>query len=114
MKYAAAIVVLIIMFASAALLYLNRPLTLVVRNLDSEALHAVVVHVTGNAISMGDIPAGQSREIQVTTTGESHVELELPTGRLIVNCYFEQGYGGRISAEITRNTVVSAKCDVHV
>jgi hypothetical protein len=113
-KIAAAAVVLVIVFVSAALLYLNRPLTLVVRNVDSETLHAVVVHVTGSSISIGDIPAGQSRNIRLATTGESHVELELATGRLIINCYFEDGYGGRITAEVTRSAVVRAKCDVHV
>lgn len=74
------VVVLVIVLVCGALFYLNRPLSLVVRNVDSEALHAVVVHVTGNSISIGDIPAGQSRKIRLTTTGESHVELELATG----------------------------------
>jgi len=113
-KIAAAAVVLVLVFVIAAFLYLNRPLNLVVRNVDSVALHSVVVHVTGNSISIGDIPAGQSRSIRLATTGESHVELELATGRLIINCYFEDGYEGRIKAEVTRSTVVTAKCDVHV
>ena len=113
-KITAAAVVLVIALFCAAVLYLNRPLTLVVRNVDSEALHAVVVHVTGNSISIGDIPAGESRKVRLATTGESHVELELASGRLIINCYFEDGYGGHITAQITRSTVVRTKCDVHV
>ena len=113
-KIAAAIVVLVLALAGAALFYLNQPLTLVVHNVDSEPLHAVVVHVTGNLIPIGDIPAGQSRSVRLSTTGESHVELEHASGHLAVGCYFEDGYRGRITAEVTRSAVVRAECDVHV
>ena len=106
--------VLIAVLASAALLYMNRPLILVVRNVDTEDLHAVVVQVTGSSIPIGDIPAGQSRKIRLAATGESHVELDLATGHLVVDCYFERGYGGRITTEINRSAVVTTKCDVHV
>ena len=82
-------------------------------NVGAKPLRSVVVHVTGNSYPVGDIEPGASKTVAVHAKGESSIELEHDGGkRLDVDCYFEKGYGGKITAEVTGEKVVSVKSDV--
>lgn len=104
----------IVMAISAALVVLDRGVTVSVKNVGSEALTSVVVHVTGNAYTLGDIQPGEGRSVRVFPTGESHVEIEHSKGRLIVDTYFESGYRGKISVDVTASKVQRVEDDTRV
>jgi len=89
------------------LLYLNRGIEVVIHNVGADPLPSVIVHVTGNSYPIGDIAAGATMRVRVCAKGESHVELEHDKGRkLVVGCYFESGYGGTITVDVTSEQVV--------
>lgn len=98
----------------AAFLYANRGLTVTVKNVSAEPLTSVVVHITGSSQALGDIRPGESRTVEVSPTGESHVEIEHAEGRLMVDTYFESGYQGSITVEITAGEVVRVQDNVRV
>lgn len=87
-----------------------------IKNISSNTIRGVVVHVTGNSYSIGDIPAGTLKTIKVVSKGESHIELEQKgvQKRLIVDCYFEKGYRGEILIEITPDQVVDVKNNISI
>jgi len=111
MKWVLAIVAVLICIASSFLL-LNRGVVVTIRNVGTETLSGVVVHVTGNAYPIGDIQVGSERSVQVSPSGESHVEIEHSKGRLIVSTYFESGYHGKVSVEVTRDEVKRVQDEV--
>ena len=81
-------------------------ITVELRNTGAEPLRAAIVHVTGNSYPLGDLPAGSSKKVVVAPTGESHVEIEHEGHTpLIVDCYFEPGYTGTITVEVTPQQV---------
>lgn len=94
--------------------YAHRGLMVTVKNVSAEPLMSVVVHVTGSSQTLGNIPPGESKTVDVSPTGESHVEIEHTKGRLVVDTYFEAGYQGRITAEITAGEVVRVQGDVRI
>lgn len=76
-------------------------------NVGSEPLPAVVVEVTGRAYSLGDIPPGGSKTVQLKAKGDSHIELQLSNGhRLVIDCYLEPAYTGSIRAKVTLQNVI--------
>lgn len=86
-----------------------------VTNVGSDTLRSVTVKVTGRAYSIGDLSPGKSKSINVDPTGESHIELIFSDSRrLMIDCYFEPRYEGKIAAEVTSQDVVSVKDEVRV
>jgi hypothetical protein len=84
--------------------------TFVAKNVGTETIRSMVVHVTGRSYLIGDIEPGASRSVVLNPTSESHVELTLSDHpRLTIDCYFEQGYSGTIASEITVDKVVTVK-----
>ena len=76
-----------------------------VRNSGDTVLRNVVVEVTGDRVSLGDVPAGSVREARVCPTGESDVHLELTTEsgnrrKLTAGAYLEPGYNGYLEVMI--------------
>lgn len=89
---------------------LPNQITLTIKNAGDEPLTGVVVHVTGNSYVAGDLAPGASTTLKVRSTGESHVELASANKpRLRVDCYFEPGYSGRISVEVTAQRVIAVQ-----
>jgi hypothetical protein len=87
-----------------------------IHNVSNSAITGVIVHVTGNSYPVGDIPAGLFKKVKVVSKGESHIEIEHEgvQERLIVDCYFEQGYGGEIIIEITPDSVVKVESYISI
>jgi hypothetical protein len=113
MKFGLAAALAMALTLSVAFLHFNRSVAVTVKNVGPNPLHAVIVQATGFSHTVGDIDPGQSREIAVSARGESHIELEHSDGpRLVVNCYFENGYRGRISADVSGNVLVRKECNV--
>lgn len=77
-------------------------------NVGTTPLRSVTVHVTGNSYPIGDIAPGAGKTVRVAAKGESHVELQHDGSpdRLVVDCYFEPGYRGKITAEVTATQVI--------
>jgi hypothetical protein len=107
-------VLAIVLAVSTAFAAFTRSVTVSVNNVGPETLSSVVVHVTGNAYELGNIQPGENRSVRVFPTGESHVEIEHAKGRLIVDTYFESGYRGRISVDVTASEVQRIKDDISV
>ena len=77
---------------------------------ESIPLPAVVVEVTGCAYSLGDIPPGGSKTVQLKAQGDSHIELQLSINhRLIIDCYLEPAYTGSIRAKVTSQNVIAVE-----
>ena len=77
-------------------------------------MSSVVVHVTGNAYPLGDIPPGEDKSVLVVPTGESHIEIAHAKGRLEIDTYFESGYRGSISIDATADEVQRVKDEIRV
>ena len=78
-------------------------------------MQSVTVQVTGRSYPFGDLAPGSTKTIRVNPAGESHIELFFSgTRRLTIDCYFESGYRGKITAEVTPQKVVSVKSDLKV
>ena len=104
---------LIIIFAAAWVI--KSRVTVVIHNVGDETLQSVVVHVTGNSYPVGDIAAGATRTIKVVSKGESHIEIEHSgRKRLVVGTYFEQGYSGKITVDVTPNQVVNIRDEIRI
>lgn len=102
----------IVAIATTVLFFRNQ-LTVELTNVGTEPMHGLVIHVTGASYSVGELAPGARKTIPVSPSGESHIELEQSSGRrLVVDCYFESGYSGTISAEVSFARVVSVKCNV--
>ena len=106
---------LVVALVGVLLFLSTRGITFVVRNVGPEPLHSIIVHVTGNSYRLGEIPSGESRSVMVRASSESHIELEQATGkRLVVDCYFEGGYKGTFTADVTANEVVRVKDSIRL
>lgn len=84
--------------------------TATVKNSGSSPLNGVVVIVTGKTYSAGNIQPGQSVSVVVNPQGASQLTIEYsdPTGiqhSLPVDCYFESGYSGSITVEVSTNQI---------
>jgi len=99
--------------AGICFLLFSGGITVVVRNVGAEPLRSVIVHVTGRSYPIGDIAHGESKAVEVTVVGESHIELEHATRRrLVIDCYFENGYKGTITAEVTSEKVIAVNSSI--
>lgn len=107
MKKVLAVAVVVALLIGVRFLF-QEGVTVTVRNVGSEPMIGVVVHVTGNFYAIGDIASGESKVVKVKPRGDSHIELEHQGHpRLVLDCYFETGYNGSITAEVTVSKVVS-------
>jgi hypothetical protein len=100
---------------AAVLTFLLRKegVTVVVENVGAEPMRGVVVHVTGAAYPVGEIATGAKTTVVVNPNGESHVEVEQSSGqRLVVECYFESGYSGKVTAKVSSTKVHSVISEV--
>jgi len=112
--------VLILLGSSACFLYVRQGVKVRVRNVGSETLYSMLVHVTGNSYSIGDLTAATTASVRVEPTGESHVEVEFKDGkgkskRLLVGGYFERfPYHGTISVDLDSEKVLKTKSTVMI
>lgn len=87
--------------------------TFVAHNVGAEPMRSVVVHVTGRSYPIGDLPPGASKSVRLSPTSESHIELsQAGHARLTVGGYFEKGYRGTITADVTTDRVVVVRDEV--
>jgi hypothetical protein len=99
--------------AAALLLFVIRHpsgLTAEITNTGVTPMRSIAVHVTGRSYPLGDLRPGESRRVRVDPAGESHLELAYtdPTGApqsLTADCYFESGYRGQITVDVTNGKV---------
>ncbi|WP_139236768.1 hypothetical protein [Rugamonas rubra] len=88
----------------------GKGVTFIVKNVGTESIRSMVVHITGHSLAIGDIEPGTSKWVVLNPTSESHVELTFSGHpRLMIDCYFEHGYSGTLAAEITVEKVVTIK-----
>jgi hypothetical protein len=88
----------------------GKGVTFIVKNVGTESIRSMVVHITGNSFAIGDIEPGTSKSVVLNPTSESHVELTFSGHpRLTIDCYFEHDYSGTLATEITVEKVVSVK-----
>jgi hypothetical protein len=110
MRKSAALISLIVVVLLATFLLREGDITVVIENVGNEAMHGVVVHVTGASYSVGELAPGAKTVLAVKPKGESHVEIEQSSGpRLIVDCYFESGYSGKVAAKVNPTRVVAVE-----
>jgi hypothetical protein len=88
----------------------DRGTNVILMNQSSDALHSVVVHVTGNSYSVGELEPDKAKSVKVNPTGESHIEIEHvgidgTAKRLYADCYIEKGYGGSIEINMTADAI---------
>jgi hypothetical protein len=87
--------------------------TVVVANVGTEPMREVVVHVTGASYPIGELAPGARASVVAKPKGDSHVEIGQSSGpRLIVDCYFESGYSGTVTAEVTSVKVLAVNSEV--
>ena len=109
---------LAIRFALATLLFSgcardNYGAQVSLENVGTLPLRSVVVRVTGNSYSLGDVAVGEIRTVKTYPTGESHVVIELVDDdgskkELPIDCYFESGYRSTIDVKLTASSVLKA------
>jgi len=86
----------------------------VVENVGAAPLHSVVVRVTGNSYSLGELSVGEVRSVKTYPTGESHVVIEHvdqsgSKKELPVDCYFEPRYRTTINVKVTADSAVKTE-----
>ena len=91
-----------------------------VTNAGTSPVKELIVHVTGNTHRIGDLEPGESKEVRVAPSSESHVELEWKNvnGRVFyetVDCYFEaSGYNGCVSVTITDSGIGATEVKIDI
>ena len=87
----------------------------ILTNVGADPLRSVTVHVTGKTYGLGDLLLGSTKSITVNPTSESHIEITYSDNRrLKIDCYFESGYGGKVTAKVTAHDVVEVKDEVQL
>lgn len=94
----------------SVVVFLNRGLTVRIRNVGSTPLRSVVVRLRTNTYPLGELPAGGSASIGVQVPGESSVVVEFKddsgTNRTLdADCYLERHHQGTLSVELTSQAV---------
>lgn len=96
----------------------SRGVEIRVHNADGRTLHSVVVAVTGQSYSLGDLPAGATSSIWATPTSDSSVDVSVTDAagqvkRLPVpHSYIEPGNSGWMLLDVT--SVEARKIEDHV
>jgi hypothetical protein len=86
----------------------------IVENVGTLPLHSVVVRVTGNSYSVGELPVREIRSVKTYPTGESHIVIEHvdqsgSKKELPLDCYFEPGYRSTINVKVTTDKAVKTE-----
>jgi len=89
-------VFLLLLVAGLAFIFFRSGVHVTIQNTGSQPLRSIVLHVTGASYRLGDIAPGDTAEITVHPTGESHLEIEFTapdgqTQRIDAGGYFESG-----------------------
>ena len=79
-------------------------------NAGATPLRSVVIHVTGDSHSVGDIAPGGAIRVRVRPTSDSHLEIEFTDDdgqlkRLDAGGYFKSGYRGTIQVSIKEGMI---------
>ena len=87
------------------LLFHHPGIHVTVQNTGDQPIRSVVLFVTGNSYSLGDIPPGATADSTVKCTGDSNLEIEFvgddgQTKRLDAGGFFQSGYRGTIRVSI--------------
>jgi hypothetical protein len=85
-----------------------------VQNIGSTPLHSVLIGVTADTYSIGELTALETRTVKTYPTGESHIVIEHidESGQkkeLAVDCYFEAGCRSRIKINVRGETATRAE-----
>jgi hypothetical protein len=84
--------------------------TLIIANAGNAPMTDIVVRVTGNDFSNGDLETGGSTMMRLSVTGDSHVRIESASGDpLVPDVYLQRGEPGTIRAVVTPDSVVSVE-----
>ncbi len=80
-------------------------------------LRSVVLFVTGNSYSLGDIPPGAISQTTVKCTGDSHLEIEFvgdagDAKRLDAGGFFQPGYRGTIRVSVKDGVIEGNEQDI--
>jgi hypothetical protein len=109
---------LVVMIGLAYFLLFYHPgIHVTVQNMGSQPMRAVVLFVTGNNFSLGDIPPGSAADATVKCTGDSHLEIEFvdnagETKRLDAGGFFQSGYRGQIRLTIREGAIQDNEQDI--
>jgi hypothetical protein len=96
--------------AIAALALVDYGVSVDLKNVGVEPMRGVVVHVTGASYPVGDLAPSARVRVKVQPRGESHVEIEHSAGqRFVVDCYFEAGYSGTLSVDLSSTRIVAVR-----
>ena len=106
-------VLIVLMAVVVVACMLKEGVTVVIHNVGDINLQSVVVHVTGNSYPIGDIDTGTTKTVKVVAEGESHILIEHGSQeQLVVGVYFEKGYKGKISIDVTSSEIVNVKDEI--
>ncbi|MBI5805291.1 hypothetical protein HZA73_04515 [candidate division TA06 bacterium] len=80
-------------------------------NNDTVSIDSVTVYVSGQSYFVGNINKSQTKEVIVNPKFDSHIEIGLKkdgkSKQLIVDCYLEHNYSGKIAVSFNRDTILS-------
>ena len=105
-----AVIAAFLLAIPASLLIRTPGVKAVVTNTGTTAMRDVSVEVTGRSYAIGDLQPGETRSVRVRPTGESNIVLRYvdPNGAnqaVTVDCYFDSGYSGSITADVADGKV---------
>jgi hypothetical protein len=97
--------VLLLILSVFLLFQLRSGIHVTIQNTGQTSIHSVVLHVTGNSYSIGDLAPGGSKEATVNSAGESTLRIEFTDSdgkkqQLDAGVYLEPGYRGTIRVSI--------------
>jgi hypothetical protein len=99
------------------LLFFHPGIHVTVQNSGSQPLRSVVLFVTGNSYSLGDIRPEATSEATVKCTGDSHLEIEFvddagDAKRLDAGGFFQPGYRGTIRMSVKDGVIEGNEQDI--
>ena len=109
----------LLLFLFSFILFLFRSgIKVIVENTGHSPLHLLVIHVTGESYSMGDLAPGASVTTTVSPDGESDLEIEFTDTngnkrRLIAGCYIEPNYRATIRLSIKDGVIDRSELQFH-
>ncbi len=108
--------VTIVVLACILLVY-HPGIHVTVENTGRQPLRSIVLFVTGNSYSLGDIPPGANAEATVKCTGDSHLEIEFiddagDAKRLDAGGFFQPGYRGAIRVSVKDGVIEGNEQDI--
>lgn len=84
--------------------------TFVANNVGKDPVKSLVVHITGKSYALGDVEPGHSASVVLDPASESHIELEFADHRRqTIDCYFERGYSGSVTVDMTPARIIAVR-----